>query len=205
MAASPAVAERIGVDHLHFVKRYFAVLPAALAMMFAVSLQTPRSVRRIAIAGFAVAVALMVATFVHRRRDQGRAALDRAAVASRSSPRNSSSRPSPWSPPGCSPSQRETPAFPGQSIAVGLFLLVLFLLDPQPDFGMAFVVSAVWFAQFFLAGLRLALGGGVPGRRRTGPGRGLFHPAACAPAASTASSIRPAATATRSTARSTPS
>ncbi|MGO9787599.1 MAG: cell division protein FtsW, partial [Stellaceae bacterium] len=32
MAASPSVAERIGVDHLHFVKRYFAVLPAALAV-----------------------------------------------------------------------------------------------------------------------------------------------------------------------------
>src|SRR6185437_7030072 len=54
MAASPAVAERIHaggpnhIDSLHFVKRYFAVLPVALATMFAVSLQSPRMIRRIA-------------------------------------------------------------------------------------------------------------------------------------------------------------
>ena len=31
MAASPAVAERIGADRLFFVRHYFAVLPVALA------------------------------------------------------------------------------------------------------------------------------------------------------------------------------
>ena len=38
MAASPAVAVRIGTDSLHFIKRYFLVLRAALALMFTVSL-----------------------------------------------------------------------------------------------------------------------------------------------------------------------
>ena len=45
MAASPAVAERIGTDGLHFVRRYFAVLPAAMALMFAVSLLEPSEMK----------------------------------------------------------------------------------------------------------------------------------------------------------------
>ena len=155
MAASPSVAERIGVDHLHFVRRYFAVLPAALAVMFAVSLQTPRNVRRIAIAGFAVAVALMAATlFIGVEIKGARRWIELPWF---------SLQPSEFVKPCFAvlsawlfAKSRETPAFPGQPIAVGLFLLVLFLLIRQPDFGMAFVVSAVWFTQFFLAGLRLA-------------------------------------------------
>jgi cell division protein FtsW len=42
---------------------------------------------------------------------------------------------------------------PGNLVSVALFLLVAILLVRQPDFGMVVVVSAVWFTQFFLAGL----------------------------------------------------
>ncbi len=38
-------------------------------------------------------------------------------------------------------------------IAIGLYVVVVALLLSQPDVGMTLVVSAVWFAQFFLAGL----------------------------------------------------
>ena len=54
MAASPAVAVRIGAYSLFFVRHYFAVLPATLLTMFAVSLQTPRGIRRLAAALFVV-------------------------------------------------------------------------------------------------------------------------------------------------------
>ncbi|HYC12942.1 MAG TPA: FtsW/RodA/SpoVE family cell cycle protein, partial [Stellaceae bacterium] len=64
MAASPAVAERIGTDNLHFVKRYFLVLPLAAATLFVVSLQTPRTVRRIAVVVFLVSLLLVAFTFV---------------------------------------------------------------------------------------------------------------------------------------------
>ncbi len=36
-----------------------------------------------------------------------------------------------------------------------LFVPLVVMLLKQPDFGMAVVVAAVWFAQFFMAGLRL--------------------------------------------------
>jgi cell division protein FtsW len=40
-------------------------------------------------------------------------------------------------------------------ICIALFLVVLAMLIKQPDIGMAAVVAAVWFAQFFMAGMRL--------------------------------------------------
>ena len=48
LAASPPVAERIGVDGLHFVRRQFIILPAAIMVMIAVSLMTPVQTRRFA-------------------------------------------------------------------------------------------------------------------------------------------------------------
>ena len=64
LAASPPVAERIGYDGLHFVRRHFAMLPLAIGVMFAVSLQPPRTIRRIAIIGFGIALVLLSLTFV---------------------------------------------------------------------------------------------------------------------------------------------
>ena len=64
LSASPAVAERIGYDGLHFVRRYLALLPVTIAVMFVVSLQTPRTVRRIAFIGFGISLVLLALTFV---------------------------------------------------------------------------------------------------------------------------------------------
>jgi len=47
--------------------------------------------------------------------------------------------------------------FPGYMVAVGLYLTVVALLLMQPDVGMAILVSVVWGAQFFLAGLPMLL------------------------------------------------
>src|SRR5690606_21205853 len=49
--------------------------------------------------------------------------------------------------------QRRSDEIPGNLISMALFVFVVSLLLLQPDVGMALVVSCVWFAQFFLAGL----------------------------------------------------
>jgi cell division protein FtsW len=154
MAASPAVAEHIGTDSMHFVRRQLALLPVAVLLMFLVSLQSPRTIRRLAVIGFLIATALVVLTFFIGVEIKG---------ARR------------WiSLPGMSlqPSEFIKPTFavvtgwllsegklrenfPGPAIAAGLFVVVVGLLIRQPDLGMAVVISAVWFAQFFLVGLRL--------------------------------------------------
>jgi cell division protein FtsW len=154
MAASPAVAERIGADGLHFVRRYFAVLPAALAVMFAVSLQSPRGIRRIALVGFVIAMVLLAATFFVGVEIKGaRRWIELPGL---------SLQPSEFVKPTFAvvaawlfAQYRLNPGFPGHLIAIALYALVVGMLVKQPDLGMAAVVSAVWFTQFFLAGLRL--------------------------------------------------
>jgi cell division protein FtsW len=63
-AASPAVAERIGTDAMHFVRRQLALLPVAVSLMLFVSMLSPRAIRRIALVGFVVSLALVAFTFV---------------------------------------------------------------------------------------------------------------------------------------------
>jgi cell division protein FtsW len=164
LAASPAVAERIGASsrHMFFVKQV-AYLALAATMMVAVSLLSVKGVRRFALLGFAGALVLTAATLV-------------VGVEIKGARR--------WLPiPGLSlqPSEFLKPFFAvvaawliaegklpgskvwGATIAVGLFLVVAAVLKGQPDIGMLLVVSAVFFAQFFVAGMNLFLVGAVGG------------------------------------------
>jgi cell division protein FtsW len=154
LAASPAVALRIGYDPLHFVRRHLAVLPAAITIMLFVSLQTPRTVRRIALIGFIIALALVALTFVIGVEVKGaRRWIDLPGV---------SVQPSEFLKPTFAvlaawlfAEKKLRPSFPGNAISTVLFLVIVAMLLKQPDFGMAVVVAVVWFAQFFMAGLRL--------------------------------------------------
>ncbi len=160
MAASPAVAERIhagGIAHpdgLFFVKRYFAVLPLALATLFATSLQSPRMVRRIALVGFVISLILLVYTFVGGVEIKGARrwiSLPGLSLQPSEFVKPTFAVVSAW----LFAQYRLRENFPGHWIAIALYLLVVGLLIKQPDLGMAAVVSAVWFTQFFLAGMRL--------------------------------------------------
>jgi cell division protein FtsW len=127
MAASPAVAVRIGYDPLHFVKRHLAAVPISMAMLvltLVVGIEVKGARRWIGIAGMPVQPSELVKpTF--------------AIVAA-------------W----LFAEQRRNPNFYGNWISIGLFVVILAILVKQPDFGMAVVVATVWFAQFFMAGLR---------------------------------------------------
>ena len=154
LAASPPVAERIGYDGMHFVRRHLAMLPLAIGVMFLVSLQPPRTIRRVAVIGFAIALALLALTFVIGVEIKGaRRWINLPGL---------SLQPSEFVKPTFAvvaawlfAEQKLHPRFPGNLICAALFLLVMAMLIKQPDIGMAGVVAAVWFAQFFMAGLRL--------------------------------------------------
>ena len=154
LAASPPVAERIGYDGLHFVRRHLAMLPLALGLMFAVSLQPPRTIRRIAVIGFGISLVLLALTFVVGVEIKGaRRWINFPGL---------SLQPSEFIKPTFAvvsawlfSEQKLRPRFPGNLICIALFLVVLAMLIKQPDIGMAAVVAAVWFAQFFMAGMRL--------------------------------------------------
>ena len=154
MASSPAVAERLGYDPMHFAKRHLAAVPVAMAIMFAVSLLSPRTIRRVAFVGFGVSLLLLAATFVVGAEIKGaRRWINLPGL---------SLQPSEFVKPTFAivtawlfAEQKARPNFPGNLIAIGLFGILAAMLVKQPDLGMAVVVAAVWFAQFFMAGLRL--------------------------------------------------
>ena len=164
MAASPAVAERLGYAPLHFAERQLATVPVALAIMIATSLLPPRTIRRMAIVGFAIALALLAATFVIGVEIKGARrwiALPGLALQPSEFIKPTFAVVAAW----LFAEQKERAGFPGNAISIALVLIILAMLIKQPDFGMAVVVAAVWFAQFLMAGLRLywAAGGILAG------------------------------------------
>jgi len=169
MAASPSVAERIGLGPWHFAQRQVVFLFPAICALFLVSLMTARGVRRIAVIGFLISLALMVlALFFGPEIKGANRWLSYAGI---------SIQPSEFVKPFFAvtaawmfAAQKEESGLPGNLIACVLFAAVASILVLQPDFGMTVVVTAVWLAQFFIAGLPLfvvitmvamAVGGGV--------------------------------------------
>ena len=156
LAASPAVAERIGLDTYHFVTRQLVFLPVALAIMTTISLLSPRGVRRVALLTTAGAIVLMILTLVIGAEVKGATRWIRIG--------GFAIQPSEFVKPGFAvlaawlfAQRRLDERFPGYALAGGLFVLIIGLLALQPDVGMALVVSAIWAVQFFLAGLPLIL------------------------------------------------
>jgi cell division protein FtsW len=151
-AAGPPAAERIGVTTFHFVQRQLTFLPFAVLVMLIVSLQPPIQVRRLAVVGFAIGIVLMLATLIVGPEVKGaRRWLSFGGL---------SLQPSEFIKPLFAvvaawmfAEQRLRDGFPGNAIAIGLMLAVTAILLSQPDIGMTLVVTAVWCAQFFIAGL----------------------------------------------------
>ena len=155
LAASPAVAERIGLESFHFVRHQLLFMPLALALMIGVSLLSPLGVRRLAAIGFLFGLLLLAVTLIAGTEVKG--ATRWIALG------GLSLQPSEFVKPAFAvviawmfSEQRKREGFPGNTVAVALFVLVVGLIALQPDFGMAMAISVVWLMQFFLAGLPLA-------------------------------------------------
>ena len=152
MAASPSAAERIGLDPFHFVRNQFVFLAPAIIGMLIVSMLTPLGVRRLAVVGLTLTLILMVITLF--------AGLEAKGASRWLSFGGFTIQPSEFLKPCFAvvvawmfSAQKSDPKFPGKTVASILFISVAGLLILQPDFGMTITVTAVWFIQFFLAGL----------------------------------------------------
>jgi cell division protein FtsW len=152
LAASPAVAQRIGLDSMHFVRRQFVYLPFAMAILVSVSLLSVRDLRRLAVVVFLVGVALLAITPWFGTEIKG--ATRWVSLA------GFSIQPSEFVKPAFAvvaawmfSADRLKAGIPGNAVAIALYVLVAALLVRQPDIGMVAVITAVWLTQFFLAGL----------------------------------------------------
>lgn len=155
-AAGPPAAERIGAEQFHFVRRQLMFLPLAVIVMLGLSFLSPLWVRRVAAVGFIGSIALMFLTLHMGTEIKGAVRWIQVAGIS------------------LQPSEFVKPTFAvvtawmlaewrmkenvnGVRISLALFLLVTVLLVSQPDLGQTLLVSAMWAAQFFLAGMSMLL------------------------------------------------
>ena len=166
MAASPPVADRIGIDTFHFIKMQLFYLCFAVPVLVALSFFPPRLARRAGLAVFFGALGLMVLALffgpeikgAHRWIDIGPINL----------------QPSEFAKPAfvivvawfLAESSRR-PEMPGQLIAFALAGVFITLLVAQPDFGqtalviltfgaMLLIYGIPWVAVFGLGGLAVA-------------------------------------------------
>lgn len=155
LAASPSVAERIGVNALYFSSRHLVYLVPAIFILVGASLMTPRRIRRVAIIGFGIAFLLMVATLFFGSQVNGATRwLTLSGI---------SLQPSEFVKPcfvvvtaWLFSEQDNDRGVPTNAISCFLLLPIILVLMLQPDFGMTFVVTLVWAIQFFVAGLPAA-------------------------------------------------
>ena len=158
MAGSPPVAERLGLPSFHFVHRQALYLIPAIAVLIGASFLSPRQVRRVALVVFLVSLALILMALLYGQEIKG----SRRWIF------------------GIQPSEFLKPAFvilvawafaeagkrrdvPANLVALLLLLVTIVPLILQPDFGQTMLVSLVWMALFFIAGLHWLWLAGIGG------------------------------------------
>ncbi len=151
-AASPAVAERIGLGSFHFATRQILYMLPALAAMISVSFLDTRQVRRLAIVMLGVSLVMMVAVlFIGVEVKGAHRWISLAGV---------SIQPSEFLKPAfvivCAwlfAEHARQPDIPGNLFATLLLALVVALLVAQPDLGQTILVIGTWGVMFFMAGM----------------------------------------------------
>jgi len=154
LAASPPIAAKYDLEPFYFVRRHAALILPAVAIMFAASTLTPKQIRRASLVIFIVGIALMVLVFAVGPEIKGaKRWLQIGAVS-------------------IQPSEFVKPAFvvltawlfnesqkrrdvPGIELAVVLYAIFAGLLVMQPDFGQTLLVTLVWGALFYMAGINI--------------------------------------------------
>ena len=151
-AASPTVAERIGLDSFHFVERHAIFMLPSFAVMLGLSFLSPRQVRRTAIIMLLISLLMMVMVlFIGMEVKGSRRWITISAF---------SIQPSEFMKPAfvvvCAwlfAEHQRQPDIPGNFFAMFLFVIVAALLVAEPDLGQTILTTAVWGGMFFMAGM----------------------------------------------------
>ncbi|AGA64704.1 Cell division protein FtsW [Liberibacter crescens BT-1] len=151
-AASPSVAERLGLDGFYFVKRHVLYILPSLAVMLFLSFLSPRQVRRVALLLLVFSlVAMVMALFYGVEIKGARRWISFLGI---------SIQPSEFMKPAfvviCAwlfAEQVRQPEIPGNLFSIILFGMIISLLIAQPDFGQSILVAIVWECMFFIAGI----------------------------------------------------
>lgn len=151
-AASPAVAERIGLGPMHFTIRHAIFLIPSITLMVGLSFLSPRNVRRVAFVLFLISILALLATLFFGAEVKGSRRW--ISIAGFSLQPSEFVKPSfvvitAW----LFAENSRRPEIPGNLFSIILFGIVCSLLLAQPDFGQTMLIAMVWGALFFLAGM----------------------------------------------------
>jgi cell division protein FtsW len=160
MAASPPVAERIGLDSFHFFRNQLMFLFPAACLFVALSFLDPKQARRLAALVFVGSLGLMVAALLwgpeikgaHRWINIGPIGLQPSEIAKPSFVVVSA-----W----FLSEHTKRPQMPGHVIAFLFAGLFIGLLVMQPDFGQTALVTATFGAMLLVYGIPWILVGGL--------------------------------------------
>ncbi len=167
LAASPPVAARLGLDPFYFVHRQAMYLVPALAVLLATSFLSPRHIRRIALLVFAVAFVMVLLTPVLGAEVKGaRRWIVLFGV---------NIQPSEFLKPAfvvliawLFAESAKKPEMPANTLALVMLSATVLALVRQPDFGQTMLITLVWGALFFMAGMRVIWVIGLAGTAAAG-------------------------------------
>lgn len=154
MAASPAVAQRIGASRDMFIFKQVMFLSIAGFTILIISMLSVEGIKKLSIIGTFIAILATAYTLVHGMDIKGAKRWIALPIMS------------------LQPSEFLKPCFailtawlltqwnkslyiPGIFIALGIYGVILFILKSQPDIGMLAVITAVLFTQLFINGLNV--------------------------------------------------
>lgn len=152
LAASPPVAERIGLSSFYFVNRHVVFLILGIATLVVCSNLSVVVARRLCFLGFVGGLVLLALVLLLGEEAKG-------ATRWINLP-GFSLQPSELMKPFFAvvmawvlTLKSMKPTFPGYSVGFGVIGLMIFLLILQPDMGMSLAFSFIWAVQMFVAGL----------------------------------------------------
>jgi cell division protein FtsW len=162
LAASPPVAGRLGLDPFFFVNRHILYLFPATAVLIGVSFLSPRQIRRLSVAVFAISIIMVASTpYLGVEIKGAKRWLVILGV---------NLQPSEFLKPAfvvivawLFGESAKRPDMPANAMSLALLLAVVSLLVIQPDFGQTMLIVMVWSALFFMAGMRVIWVFGIAG------------------------------------------
>lgn len=159
MAASPPVADRLGLDTFHFFHNQLLYMGIAVVILFGCSFLTAQGARRFALVGFCAGILLMLAALqwgpeikgAHRWIDLGPVTVQPSELV----------KPcfvllAAW----CLAEKVRRPDMPAHLFGWGIFLLFISLLLMEPDFGQTMLICFVFGTMLLISGISwtIALG-----------------------------------------------
>ncbi len=153
-SATPPVAERLKLETYFLIKHQIVFLLLSILVMLGVSMQSPRTIRRLCCLVLGGAFVLLALVLAHGAEIKGSSRWIRIFGIS------------------VQPSEIAKPAFAvvtawlialgkkqekfrGTAAAWGVYLVLAALLISQPDFGMTVTVSVIFFTELFLSGISM--------------------------------------------------